>query len=164
MEISEKNDEIAGAAKEALEEILGLMGVTASVELADEFPMASEDENSPSVVLDIIGEDPGILIGRRGQTLTALQYIVRIIVAQKTQTRPPIIVDVEGYKRRRWEALQAFATRMAEQVHAKGEPFGMEPMSAFERRVIHLTLANHPGVTTESAGTGESRKVFILPR
>jgi len=164
MEMSGSKGEIAEAAGEVLEQILGLMGVSASVVLADEFPMIGGEESSPSVALDIRGEDPGILIGRGGQTLAALQYIVRIIVAHKTQTRPPIIIDVEGYKRRRWEALQAFAWRMAEQVQTKGEPFALEPMSAFERRVIHIALADHPGVTTESTGMGEARKVVILPK
>ena len=76
----------------------------------------------------------------------------------------PIVIDVEGYKQRRYDALQALALRVAEQVKAKGKPFALEPMPAYERRIIHLTLADHPDVTTESTGEGETRKVVIVPR
>ena len=164
MEMPEKKDEIAEAAKEVLETILSLMGISASVVLSDEFPIDDKEAAAYSIVFDIRDADPGILIGRRGQTLASLQYIVRLIVGYQTQIRLPIIIDVEGYKRRRWEALRALAWRMAEQVQAKGEPFALEPMTAFERRVIHISLADHPDVTTESTGMGEARKVVILPR
>ena len=164
MEMPEKKDEIAEAAKEVLETILSLMGISASVVLSDEFPIDDKEAAAYSIVFDIRDADPGILIGRRGQTLASLQYIVRLIVGYQTQIRLPIIIDVEGYKRRRWEALRALAWRMAEQVQAKGEPFALEPMTAFERRVIHISLADHPGVTTESTDQGEARKVVILPR
>ena len=164
MEMPEKKDEIAEAAKGVLETILSLMGISASVVLSDEFPIDDREAAASSIVFDIRGEDPGVLIGRRGQTLASLQYIVRVIVGHQTQIRLPIIIDVEGYKRRRWEALRALAWRMAEQVQAKGEPFALEPMTAFERRVIHISLADHPDVTTESTGMGEARKVVILPR
>ena len=164
MEMPEKKDEIAEAAKEVLETILSLMGISASVVLSDEFPIDDKEAAASSIVFDIRDADPGILIGRRGQTLASLQYIVRLIVGYQTQIRLPIIIDVEGYKRRRWEALRALAWRMAEQVQAKGEPFALEPMTAFERLVIHISLADHPDVTTESTGMGEARKVVILPR
>jgi len=85
-------------------------------------------------------------------------------MAHQMQVRIPIVIDVEGYKRRRCEGLRALARRLAEQVKAKKMPFTMEPMSAFERRVIHLALADHPDVTTESTGMGETRKVVILPK
>jgi spoIIIJ-associated protein len=76
----------------------------------------------------------------------------------------PIIIDVEGYKQRRYEALRALAWRLAEQVKVRGVPFSLEPMSAYERRIIHLALADHPDVTTQSIGEGEARKVVILPK
>ena len=154
----------AEIAKDILEAILDLMGTSASVELSEEVSIEGGDRETSSVVLDILGEDPGILIGRRGQTLASLQYIVRLIVGQQAQISLPLIIDVEGYKRRRWEALRALAGRMAEQVQAKGEPLALEPMSAFERRVIHLALSGHPAVATESTGYGEERKVVILPK
>jgi spoIIIJ-associated protein len=76
----------------------------------------------------------------------------------------PIVIDVEGYKQRRCNALQALAFRIAEQVAQRGEPFALEPMPAFDRRIIHLALVDHPDVTTESSGEGEARRVVILPK
>jgi spoIIIJ-associated protein len=148
-------------AKEVLETILARLGVAASVSCETKPPV----EGGEGVInLDVSGDDLGILIGRRGQTLSALQYVVRLILAHQTQARVPIVIDVEGYKQRRYEALQALAQRMAEQVKTKGRPFTLEPMLAYERRIIHLTLANDPDVTTESVGEGESRKVVIVPQ
>jgi spoIIIJ-associated protein len=127
-------------------------------------PVFEENETAAPLGFNIKGEDLGILIGRRGQTLAALQYIVRIIVGRLTKTWAPIVIDVEGYKQRRYQALEAFAKQMAERVKAKGAPFTLEPMPAYERRIIHLTLANNPDVTTESVGQGETRKVVIKPK
>jgi len=154
--------DIADAAKGILEALLSMMGVAASVvSLARSFV---EGEATAPIAFDIKGDDLGILIGRRGQTLSCLQYIVRLIVGHQTEAWVPIIVDVEGYKQRRYEAVQALAWRIAEQVKAGGEPFTLEPMSAYERRIIHLALAEHPDVTTQSIGEGEARKVVILPK
>jgi len=154
--------DIADAAKGILEALLSMMGVAASVVS----PARSfvEGEATAPIAFDIKGDDLGILIGRRGQTLSCLQYIVRLIVGHQTEAWVPIIVDVEGYKQRRYEAVQALAWRIAEQVKAGGEPFTLEPMSAYERRIIHLALAEHPDVTTQSIGEGEARKVVILPK
>jgi spoIIIJ-associated protein len=148
-------------AKEILETILAQLGVTASVACETKPPV---EGGEGVITLDVSGDDLGILIGRRGQTLSALQYVVRLILAHQTQARVPIVIDVEGYKQRRYEALRALAQRMAEQVKTKGRPFTLEPMLAYERRIIHLALANDPDVTTESVGEGESRKVVIVPR
>jgi spoIIIJ-associated protein len=150
-------------AKEVLETILENMGISASVEYqAGDF--IEDEESETPVILDIKGEDLGILIGRRGQTLACLQYIVRLIVTQKVKIHTPIVIDVEGYKQRRYLALQSLAQRIAEQVASRNTPFTLEPMPAYERRIIHLTLAEHSGVTTESTGAGEMRKVVILPK
>ena len=159
----EKND-IAGVAKRVLESLLTMMEVTASI-VPQAKPFVEEEEGvTAPITLDIKGDDLGILIGRRGQTLSCLQYIVRLIVGHQTEAWVPIIVDVEGYKQRRYEALQALAWRIAEQVKAGREPFTLEPMSAYERRIIHLALAEHPDVTTQSIGEGEARQVVILPK
>jgi len=139
------------------------MGVTASV-VSQAQAGAKGEKEAPSVVLNIKGDDLGILIGRRGQTLTCLQYTVKLIVGHRTKVWAPIVIDVEGYKQRRYKALEAFARQMAEQVKAKKAPFTMEPMPAYERRIIHLALADHPDVTTQSIGQGEVRKVVILPK
>lgn len=164
MEMAEKQSDIFEVARNVLEKLLELMDIPASVTLSHEFTAEDEDGTTSSIGLNIEGEDLGILIGRRGQTMAALQHIVRLIVACQTQVRIPIIIDVEGYKRRRCEGLRALAIRLAEQVKTKKMPFTMEPMTAFERRVIHLALADHPDVTTESTGMGEARKVVIIPK
>ena len=161
---SEKQDNMFETAQNILETLLSLMGLSASVAPSAEFTAEDEQGTISSIGLNIEGEDLGILIGRRGQTLASLQYIVRLILGNQTQARLPIVIDVEGYKRRRCEGLRALAERLAEQVKLKGAPFTMEPMPAFERRIIHLALAEHPDVTTESTGVGETRKVVILPK
>jgi len=162
MSIPEEESDIAEAAKSILERLLAEMGVVASVILQAEASIEGEEGATAPIALDIEGDDLGILIGRRGQTLSYLQYIVRLIVAHQTQAWVPIIIDVEGYKQRRYEALQALAWRLAEQVKVRGVPFSLEPMSAYDRRIIHLSLADHPDVTTQSIGEGEARKVVIL--
>lgn len=149
--------DIAEKAKGILEKLLALMGVEGEVSPQTESLAAG----ATSVVLNIKGDDLGILIGRRGQTLTSLQYLVRLMVSNQTKSREPIVVDVENYKQRRYQQLEEFARQMAEQVQAKGQPFTFEPMSAFERRIIHVALADNTSVTTESMGEGEERKVVI---
>ena len=142
-------------ATEVLDMLLRLLGVTGKVEvLSAEIPLA----------LDITGEDLGILIGRRGQTLAALEYITKLMVAGRLETWLPLRVDVGGYKKRRCDSLQKLALYLAEQVKSRRQAITMEPMPADERRIIHLTLADNPDVTTHSTGEGEDRKVVILPR
>jgi len=163
MEPKERS-EIVGAAKEALENLLVRLGVEASVILEAEPPLEPGTEASEVITINVTGDDLGILIGRRGQTLAALQHMVRLIVAHQMKSRVPLVIDVEGYKQRRYSALQALAWRMAEQVKERNKQFALEPMPAYERRIIHLTLADDPGVTTESTGVGEVRKVVIMPK
>jgi spoIIIJ-associated protein len=162
--VSKKGSDVAEAAKGILETLLARMGVVASV-VSQTKPPVERGEGVPSVItLDVKGEDLGILIGRRGETLACLQHIVRLIVAHQAKAWVPIVIDVEGYKQRRYGALKALALRVAEQVKAKKRSFALEPMPAYERRIIHLTLADNPDVTTESVGEGEARKVVIMPR
>ena len=162
--VLKKGSDIAEAAKVVLETLLAQMGMVASVTPQAQPPVEG-GEGIPGVInLDVKGDDLGILIGRRGQTLASLQHIVRLIVAHQAKARVPIVIDVEGYKQRRYGALQALALRMAEQVKTRKRPFALEPMPAYERRIIHLTLADDPDVTTESIGEGEIRKVVITPR
>lgn len=117
-----------------------------------------------TVALDIRGRDLGLLIGRQGQTLASLQYLVNLMVSRQVRGRVPIIVDVEGYKRRRYEALQTLAVHFADQVRKTGQPVTLEPMPAFERRLVHLALSEYPDIVTESVGTGMARKVVIRHR
>jgi len=159
-----REGDVAETAKSTLETLITAMGVSASVEPCDKTFVAGGEEATTPIAFDIKGDDLGILIGRRGQTLACLQYIVRLIVANQLKAWVPIIIDVEGYKHRRYQALQALAYRMAERVKVKKIPFALEPMPAYERRIIHLTLAENPDVTTQSVGEGEMRKVVILPK
>jgi len=165
MPMSEEEGTAVAVAQDSIETLLTMMGVTASV-MPQAAPVVDEEKeaDTPPVTFDIQGEDLGLLIGRRGQTLACLQYIVRIIVSHKTGEWLPIVIDVEGYKQRRYEALRTLALRIAERVKASKTPFTLEPMPAYERRITHLTLADHPDVTTQSIGEGESRKVVILLR
>ncbi len=160
----EERSEIAEVAKGVLENLLARLGVVASVVSETKPPFGEGEEVSEVITLDVTGDDLGILIGRRGQTLAALQHMVRLIVAHQVKARVPVVIDIEGYKQRRYGALQALARRVAEQVKDRKKPFALEPMPAYERRIIHLTLADDPDVTTESTGVGEVRKVVIMPR
>jgi len=160
----EKRSEIAEVAKEVLENLLARLGVEASVVSEAKPPFEEGVEASEVITLDVTGDDLGILIGRRGQTLAALQHMVRLIVAHQVKARVPVVIDVEGYKQRRYSALQALALRVVEQVKDRKKSFALEPMPAYERRIIHLALADDPDVTTESTGVGEVRKVVIMPK
>ncbi|HET6477924.1 MAG TPA: R3H domain-containing nucleic acid-binding protein [Dehalococcoidales bacterium] len=162
--MNENETEIAEVARTILETLLDLMGVPASVNTVHGAMVESEVEEPSAITLNVEGDDLGILIGRRGQTLSCLQYLVRIIIGHQEKVWVPIVIDVEGYKQRRCNALQSLAWRIAEQVTQKREPFALEPMPAFDRRIIHLTLADHPEVTTESNGEGEARRVVVVPK
>ena len=145
-----------------LEELLSKMGVVASLETQPGASVMPGEDVDEAVVLDIRGDDLGILIGRRGQTLACLQYLLRLMVASRIKAFVPLLVDVNGYRQRRYEALQTLAQRTAEQVVANRMPSALEPMSAFERRIIHMILSNHLEVTTQSIGFGEARKVVVV--
>ena len=157
------SEAVVTCARETLEELLKMMGVEGKI-VPGTYPDESGEPNSAPIAFNIEGNDLGILIGRRGQTLSSLQYILRLIVGRKTNTWLPIVIDAESYKQRRYEALQALAHRMAETVKSKGTPFTLEPMPPYERRIVHMALANHSAVFTESIGEGESRKVVIKPK
>ncbi|MCK4331355.1 MAG: protein jag [Dehalococcoidia bacterium] len=153
---AKEKDEVASIATEVVETLIKAMGISAEVCVTQ-----APTEEQP-MALDIEGDDLGILIGRRGQTLASLQYVVRLIVAEKMKMWVPINVDVAGYKKRRYESLRGLALRLAEQVKRNRRLITLEPMPADERRIIHLALADHPDVDTESTGEGEGRKVAIL--
>ena len=148
----------AGAdAKEILEGVLSRMGIPARVEILP----AAESEGSNAFALNIVGDDLGILIGRRGETLRDLEYITRLMLAPKHKS-VKVVVDVEGYRVRRERVLRELAKRMAERVAVNRQPITLEAMPAYERRIVHLTLRDHPAVTTNSIGEGEHRRVMIL--
>lgn len=150
------------AAIAILTELLDKMRVRATVTAA----VSESDEVTGRRVnmLSVTGEDLGVLIGPRGDTLDALQYISRLMVAHRLHRRAHFLVDVEGYRERREQALVRLAERMADKARQRQEPITLEPMPPYERRIIHMTLRNAEGVYTESTGEGDRRKVRIYPQ
>lgn len=137
-----------------LAEITRRMGVEVSVEARVE---------ADGLRLALNGDKSGILIGRRGQTLDALEYIVNRIVARSDQHGERIVIDSEDYRIRRREALRDLARRTAERVRERGKAVTLDPMSPRDRRIVHLTLQEEPSVTTRSSGEGFFRRLTVLP-
>lgn len=154
-------EDAAPAAKEILDDLLKSMKIEARVEISPEVPA---EAHAGSIGLEIRDRDLGILIGRRGQTLSSIQYLVNVLLAHRIKATKPVFVDVEGYKKRRYEALRSLAERMAERVSRTGQAITLEPMPAHERRIIHLALSNSETVKSQSIGEGEGRKIMILPK
>lgn len=147
---------------DVLTDLLRLMGIEASVEAKLGYELAEEGQPPPTV-LNITGEDLGILIGRRGETLRALQYLVRLMVGHRLKHWTDLVVDVENYRVRRRAALESLAERVADEVVKTGRSQSLEPMPAYERRLVHIALRKNPNVTTQSFGEGEKRKVTVFP-
>jgi spoIIIJ-associated protein len=157
------DDEVVATARDVLETLLAGMRVQADVDVKP-IPESASDEGF-AAVLDVVGaEDVGILIGRRGETLASLQFMVTLIVSRKVGHWTKLLVDVEGYRARREVSLRSLATRMAQRVQQTHQPLALEAMPPNERRVVHLALQDHPSVTTSSTGEGDSRHVVILPK
>ena len=125
--------------------------------------MRHTDGDDEGPFFDIEGEDSALLIGRRGETLRALQLLVRTIVGRKLGTNLNFTVDVEGYDDRRRQSLSNLADRVASRVIKTGRSIELEPMSARERRIVHISLADQKGIQTESSGEGKDRRVVIQP-
>jgi spoIIIJ-associated protein len=163
--VSEKEDDRQvpdQMALEVVEKLLDKMAVSASMSTRETEPDDLTGEQR--MVIDIHGEDMGILIGPRGDTLNSLQYMARLMTGHITRQRPTFIIDVEGYRERREQALARLAERMASKVIARKRPITLEAMPPNERRIIHLTLRDNDQVYTESAGEGRHRKVRIFPK
>lgn len=146
-------------ARTVLEGLLEKMKVHAKVEAS--YIENNEDKDEPVLLLDIVGDDLSILIGRRSETLNALQYITNLIVGKELGHWVPLIVDVQGYRIRRERQLRQLARRMADQAVQSGRRQLLEPMPANERRLIHLELRDHADVVTRSVGEEPYRKVTI---
>jgi spoIIIJ-associated protein len=145
-----------------IQELLDKMMVTAHVSGHTTEP---DDLTGQRVnVIEIAGEDLGVLIGPRGETLDSLQFVSRLMVSHKLHRRVNFVVDVEGFRRRREQALTRLAERMADKARQRNQPIALEPMSAYERRIIHMTLRDAPDVYTESTGEGKQRRVRIFPK
>lgn len=154
---------LLAVAQEITEDFVDLMGLQAAVRPLEP-PIVPEPGEPPTVGIDIVGPDLGVLIGRRGETLAQFQYLVTLLVNKRLGGFNRVVIDVGGYKRRREESLIGLADRMAERVVQMRRPLPLEAMPPNERRVIHLALREHPGVYTESQGEGEARKIVIYPR
>jgi spoIIIJ-associated protein len=147
-----------GAALRIVNELLETMSADAKASIRS----SGSGPEDPTII-DIQGEDAGLIIGRRGETLRALQYVVNIIRGREEENAVPVVVDVEQYRGRREKHLGSMASRMAERAVSTGRPVTLEPMSAADRRIIHMALASDKGVTTESTGDGTQRRVVISP-
>lgn len=153
-ELSESERQTLEEAKAVLEELLRLMELQGSVEVA----MGTE-----AAKLNVVGTDLGVLIGRRGEKLASLQHIVNLIVARREGQLNRIMVDVENYRGRREDQLRDVADRAAQRVTQSGKIIQLEAMPAMERRIVHLALAEHATVRTQSVGVEPNRRVVILP-
>lgn len=155
-------DNLMAVSKATVQQLLEHLGVRADVQTrlgeSDD-----RDEVAP-VVVDILGDDLSILIGRRAETLNALQLITRMIVGKELGESAHLVIDVAGYRQRREDSLRQLAQRMAKQAVSTGRRQSLEPMTPAERRIIHLELRDSREVTTESTGEEPRRKVVIIPR
>lgn len=152
-------------AKEVVRELLAHMGIEAEVLVVDNpSSMAVTTDDPPTIFIDILGNDLGMLIGRRGDNLSQLQYMVNLLCNKRIGEWTRVVVDVEGYRVRREESLIGLAERVARQVSRTRRPMVLEPMPANERRIVHITLREHPDVQTESSGEGANRRITVMPR
>ena len=152
----------ASVAAEVVSDLLELMGF-GDARVTAQRSEPSEDEQVSPVEIDIRGADTDVLIGRRGDTLAALQHIVRLIVGREVAGRTRLVVDVQDFKARRKSTLTRMAHRLADQAVRTDQTVVLEPMQPYERRIVHIALRDYPHVTTESIGEGDRRKVTIIP-
>ena len=148
----------AALANETVSKILQAAGVNVSRTLR-----AAHDPEVGGPIIDLSGEDSGLLIGRRGQTLQSLQFLVNLIVRKQSGEDVRVVLDVERYRQRRESSLRDMANKVASRVAQSNRSVTLEPMSPADRRIIHTTLTEYSGVSTESTGMGDNRKVTIMP-
>ena len=158
----ESNDidspDIVTVSREVINNLISNMGVNVICNLRQ-----SDSEDIGGPVFEIEGDDSGLLIGRKGETLRSLQFLVRYLVSKKTGQRANLSLDVEGYDERRRHSLSNLANRVSQRVVKTGRSIELEPMNARERRVVHMALSDRDDVFTESSGSGEDRRVVISP-
>ena len=159
LEEEEETSEVVRVGYDVLSTLLDKMGVSADVYLRE--PYTGDDEGP---VFEIEGDDSGLLIGTRGETLRALQFIVSFLVSRRMGERTNLMVDVEGYQQRRYDSVANLARRVAQRVAQRGRSIPLEPMPPNERRQVHMALADRDDVETESDGYGDRRKVVIHPK
>lgn len=149
-------DAVADAAVDILKAILAFFGETnCSI---DEY-----EGDDGELILDVNGGDLAVLIGRHGKTIDSLQQVFSSLVSSRLQFHYPVVVDIEGYKSRRRQKLQSIALSSADKALRQGGRVTLQPMNAYERRIVHLALVGNPNVTTHSEGEDPNRKVVITP-
>jgi spoIIIJ-associated protein len=163
---AELSDDVGAIARKILEDLLERMDIHAYVTAVLTRVPGQKGDVEETVTLHIEGADEeamGLLIGRRGDTLRSLQFLLNLLVSRRVQKWPQVVVDVGNYRQRRQESLEGLARRMAERVRQTGRPIMLEPMAAYERRIVHLALREDKSIYTESSGEGENRKIVIYP-
>ena len=155
------DDNLLFISRQTVAELLEMMKVPAQIEVRYGEP---DEEGQHPVLVDVQGDDLGVLIGRRAEILNALQYVVNLIVSKQVEHWVQVNIDVQGYRARHERQLRQMAQRMADQAMKAGRRQVLEPMSASDRRIIHLELRDHPSVTTQSVGEEPTRKVTIVPK
>lgn len=152
----EQLDAIADAGAATIQDIMRSLGIEASVE--------EYEGDEGEIILDIVGDDLGILIGRHGRTLDALQILVSAITNRRLEQRYPLVIDVSGYRHRRRLKLEEIARRAADRASRQHRPVALRPMTSFERRVVHVALRDDRRVVTESEGEEPRRMVVVRPK
>ncbi len=152
----EELDRVADEAVSAIQSILDGFGIEATIE--------EYEGDEGEIILDVVGGDLGVLIGRHGKTLDGLQVLVSAITNRRLGFRYPVLVDIEGYRNRRRVKLEEIASRSAERAVRQGSPVKLRPMSSLERRVVHVALRDNPRVTTASEGEEPFRCVVVKPK
>ena len=148
-------DTAARRAREFLNSILETMDLNAEMEIT---------EDNQNITVNIEGDKLGILIGRRGETLDALQYLMNLSVNRKQESRRRLVLDIEGYRLRREETLKKLAFKLADKARQRGRSVVLEPMNSLERRIIHTALQGTADITTFSEGEEPYRKIIIAPK
>jgi len=155
------DDNLLFISRQVVADLLEKMKILARIEVRYGEP---DEEGQHPVMVDVQGDDLAVLIGRRAEILNALQYIVNLIVSKQVEHWVQVVIDVQGYRARHERQLRQMAQRMADQAMKTGRRQMLEPMSAGDRRIIHLELRDHPAVTTQSVGEDPTRKVTIIPK
>jgi spoIIIJ-associated protein len=161
-EVAPEDFEEDGRADTALDfvvAVLSRMGMDCTVDLMENAP----GDPLSDIRIEITGNDAERIVGKKGQTLAALQFLCNRVINRPSLPRRHILIDSDGYRTRREHALSTMAKRLGKQAVAEGKIITFEPMSAQDRRIVHLALAKFPGVVTKSEGKGATRRVQIIP-
>lgn len=158
VKVLDKTPDVVVVTTDILQSLIKLMDVSASITLVH-----AEREDIGGPVFDIDGDDSGLLIGRRGETLRSLQFLVSFMASRRLGERVNMFIDVAGYQERRHETLRSLAQRVARRVASNGREAPLEPMPPNERRIVHMALSDYPDVSTISTGIGDERRVIIEP-